>query len=178
MAQSVAAGTLPSTAEQIAEGSPRFKVRLAGVFYSLTILTGILSLVVSSRIVVPGDAASTAKNILEQESLFRWDFRSDLIATACYVVVTGVFYELFKPVSRSVSLIAAFFSLVCYRGSELSLSARALCGVAARGVLECIFAGAVARSRAHVSQAPRSGHQHRLGFFRILLPAPHYRCER
>ena len=36
----------------------------------------------------------------------------DLLAVLSYVVVTALFYELFKPVNRSVALIAAFFSLV------------------------------------------------------------------
>jgi hypothetical protein len=36
----------------------------------------------------------------------------DLLAIVSYVVVTALFYELFKPVSRSLALIAAFFSLV------------------------------------------------------------------
>src|ERR1700680_4909663 len=35
-----------------------------------------------------------------------------LIATACYVAVTALFYDLFKHVNRSLSLLAAFFSLV------------------------------------------------------------------
>jgi hypothetical protein len=35
-----------------------------------------------------------------------------LIATACYVTVTALFYGLFKPVNRTLSLLAAFFSLV------------------------------------------------------------------
>lgn len=41
-----------------------------------------------------------------------------LIATSCYLVVTLLFYDLFKPVNRSVSLLAAFFSLMgCAMGA-------------------------------------------------------------
>jgi hypothetical protein len=36
----------------------------------------------------------------------------DLLAIVSYVVVTALFYELFKPVNRSLALIAAFLSLV------------------------------------------------------------------
>jgi hypothetical protein len=98
--------------ERIAETSPRFKARIAGVFYLLTILTGGFALFVSGRLVVSGDAAATATNILAHEPLFRLGFASDLIATACYIAVTALFYNLFKPVNRSLSLLAAFFSLV------------------------------------------------------------------
>jgi hypothetical protein len=35
-----------------------------------------------------------------------------LVATAGYIALTALFYGLFKPVNRSLSLLAAFFSLV------------------------------------------------------------------
>ena len=98
--------------ERIAEASPRFKARIAGLFYLLTFLTGGVALLVSGRLVVHGDAAATATNILAHEPLFRLGFAADLIAVACYIAVTGLFYNLFKPVNRSLSLLAAFFSLV------------------------------------------------------------------
>jgi len=97
---------------RIAEASPRFKARMAGVFYLLTFLTGGISSFVGGRLVVSGDAAATGNNILAHQPLFRLGFAADLSVVACYIAVTALFYELFKPVSRSVSLLAAFFSLV------------------------------------------------------------------
>jgi Domain of unknown function (DUF4386) len=63
-------------------------------------------------LIVDGDAATTAHNILAHQPLFRLGLATGLIATALYVAVTALFYELFKPVNRSLSLLAAFFSLV------------------------------------------------------------------
>jgi len=97
--------------ERIAETSPRFKARMAGVFYFLTFLTGVVA-VPSFRLVVDSDAAATASNILAHEALFRLGFAALLINVAVYLAVTLLFYELFKPVNRSLSLLAAFFSLV------------------------------------------------------------------
>jgi hypothetical protein len=57
--------------ERIAEASPRFKARIAGVFYLLTILTGGFAVFVRGRFVVYGGAAATATNILAHEPLFR-----------------------------------------------------------------------------------------------------------
>jgi len=37
---------------------------------------------------------------------------TDLLEVACSFVVTALFYDLFKPVNRTVSLIAAFLSLI------------------------------------------------------------------
>jgi hypothetical protein len=99
--------------ERIAEASPRLKARLAGMFYLLTILTRMfVEIFVRNRLVVSGDAAATATNILAHEPLWRWAFAVDIIAFASYGALTALFYELFKPVNRSVSLAAAFFSLV------------------------------------------------------------------
>jgi len=107
-----------ATREQSAEASSAFKARIAGVFYLLVFLTGGFALFAGGRFVVPGDAAATATNILTHESSFRFGLAANLIATAFYIVVTALFYELFKPVNRSVSLLAAFFSLVgCATGS-------------------------------------------------------------
>jgi hypothetical protein len=99
--------------ERIAEASPQFKARMAGVFYLLTTLTRMfVEIFVRNRLVVSDDAAATATNILAHESLWRWGFASDIIAFASYVALTALLYELFKSVNRSLSLVAAFFSLV------------------------------------------------------------------
>jgi hypothetical protein len=99
--------------EQIAEASPRFKARIAGVFYLLTILARMfVEIFVRNRLVVPDEAAATATNILAHEPLWRWGFAADIIAFASYVTLTALLYELFKPVNRSLSLVAAFVSLV------------------------------------------------------------------
>ena len=94
------------------EASTRSKARVAGFFYFLLFPFGALSLLARSGIVVKGDAAATAAGLLSHETSFRLGVAGDLLAIVSYVVVTALFYELFKPVNRSVALIAAFFSLV------------------------------------------------------------------
>src|SRR5262249_6703590 len=68
--------------------------------------------VVIARFVVPGDAAATAANVLANETLFRLWFAAALLAVACHVAYTVLFYDLFKPVNRSIALLAASVSLV------------------------------------------------------------------
>ena len=102
----------PVTMERIAEASLRPRARITGVVYLLYFLTAIIGEFFLRGLVVDGDAAATANNILAHESLFRLGLATGLISTAFYVAVTALFYDLFKAVSRSLSLLAAFFSLV------------------------------------------------------------------
>lgn len=76
--------------QRIAEASPQFRARTAGVVYLITFLSGGLALFVHGRL---GLAAG-------------------LIAGASYIAVTLLFYGIFKPVSRRLSLLAASISLV------------------------------------------------------------------
>jgi len=82
------------TMERIAATSPRLKARIIGVFYLLTILTGIFAQgFVSGRLVVDGDAAATATNILTHRGLFQWGFAVYLIEMACNIAMTALFYS-------------------------------------------------------------------------------------
>jgi len=99
--------------ERIAETSPRFKARMAGVFQLLEALTAASpGVFVLGRLVVSGNAAATAANILGHERLFWVGFASSLIGVACHIAWAFLMYELLKPVNRSVSLLAAFVILV------------------------------------------------------------------
>ncbi len=64
--------------------------RIAGGCYLVTFLTGSMSLFVSGRL----------------------GFATNLIAAISYVAVTVLFYGLFKPVNRNLSLVAAAVSLL------------------------------------------------------------------
>src|SRR5205814_7771341 len=98
--------------QHITKTSPRFLARMAGLFFLLTILGGIFAQgFVSERLIVFGDAAATATNILTHKSLFQLGFTVYLIEMACQIAITALFYDLLKPVSRSVSLVAAFLGL-------------------------------------------------------------------
>jgi hypothetical protein len=98
--------------DRTVEASPRPRARITGVVYLLYFLTAVLAVFLIRGLVVSGDAAATANNILAHERLFRLSVAVGLIGTALYIAVTVRFYGLFKPVNKTVSSLAAFFSLV------------------------------------------------------------------
>jgi Domain of unknown function (DUF4386) len=86
---------------------------LAGLLYLVVIACGLFGVgFVQGSLIVSGDAGATANNIIASESLYRLGFAAQLVMYACYIGVTVIFYDLFKPASRSVSLFALSFSLV------------------------------------------------------------------
>jgi hypothetical protein len=97
---------------RIPQASPRLMARIAGVFYLLTILTGIFAQAfISERLIVFSDAAATATNILTNKTYFQLGFTVYLIEMASQIVMTALFYVLLKPAGKSISLVAAFLGL-------------------------------------------------------------------
>jgi len=80
--------------------SPNLKARIAGIFYLLTFLTGGFALLVRSRV---GVAAGLAAGV-------------------CYIAVTLIFYDLFKPVDKRLSFLAAAVSAVGIAVGPLGLT--------------------------------------------------------
>jgi hypothetical protein len=99
--------------ERRAEGSPRCLARMAGVFQLLEATTATFGqVIVLGKLVVVGNAAATAANILRHERLFWLGFASCLMGVVFHLAWALLFYELFKPVNRRLSLFAAFVILV------------------------------------------------------------------
>ena len=87
--------------------------RLAGALYLGTIVFGLFAELGSrGALIVGSDAAATARAILADEPLFRAGIAADLAMLACYVGVTALFLDLFRPVHAGVSRMAAAFSLI------------------------------------------------------------------
>ena len=93
--------------------SNRKTARFAGILYLIIIVCAGFSegYVRSNLILVPGDATATANNIMAFEWIFRIAFASDLIAFLSDIGMAVLLYVLLKPVSKTLSLMAAFFRL-------------------------------------------------------------------
>ncbi len=93
--------------ERIAETSSRPRARITGAVYLLYFLTAV-----------------SAETFVGRGRLVAYD-AVNLIAFAFYIAVTLLFYYMFKPVNKSLSLLAAFFSLAGCANDLLGLFNRA-----------------------------------------------------
>jgi hypothetical protein len=93
--------------------SPQVYARIGGMLYLLIIVSGMVGeVVVRGKLVVSGDAATTAHNIAASPLLWRVGIASDLIMHVCDVPLMLIFYVLLKPVNKPLALLAVLFNLV------------------------------------------------------------------
>jgi hypothetical protein len=89
--------------QRIAKLSPRFRARMAGVLYLLSVVTAACTeLFLRGRLNVAGG----------------------LVANAGMAAVTLILYTIFKPVNRRLALLAAFFNFVGLTFEALRLNPR------------------------------------------------------
>jgi hypothetical protein len=89
--------------ERIVQASPRTRARLTGVVYLLFFLTAIVGAALTP---------ATANDTMAHQASFRWGFALTMISTAFYVALVGLFYQLFKNVTRTIAVLAALFGVV------------------------------------------------------------------
>jgi uncharacterized protein DUF4386 len=98
---------------RVAGVRPIVLARATGALYLLTILTGTFAQgFIAERLIVPGDAAATATSVLAHRRLFQTGFTIYLVEMTCQIVSTVLFYELLRPVDRTISLMTAVIGLV------------------------------------------------------------------
>src|SRR5262245_40055059 len=89
----------------IATMSPRLMARMAGGSGFLKFMTATVGQVfVLGTLVVTGNAEATAANIVTHQPLLVFGFGVSLVALASQLARALLFYHLFRPVSRPVSL--------------------------------------------------------------------------
>ena len=86
--------------------------RLAGFLILLiAVLAPFSILYLPSTLIVPGDAAATASNVMASEGLFRLGIVVDSVVVLLEIVVIAILYVLLRPVNRTLALVAAFARL-------------------------------------------------------------------
>jgi len=94
------------------EPAQQTAAKVAGFLYLFTMVTASFAeFYARGRLIVSGDAARTARNIVASERLFRIGAVSNLITFAAVVPLVVALYVVLQPINRSVALLAAFWRL-------------------------------------------------------------------
>src|SRR5438105_2652266 len=111
--------------------------RIAGAVYLSMVVTGPFSLIyVPSKLIVRGNAAATADNILAHQTLFNLAILADLVGQVIFICLAIALYKLLSGVNKTwaglmvafilVSAAVGFFNtlndiaaLILFRGADL-----------------------------------------------------------
>lgn len=89
--------------------------RLAGLLYLVAMATGLFAefyVHFPSALVVSGDIAKTASNIVANERLYRIGIANNIITFAIDVVLIWALFILLRTINRNLAVLAAFFRII------------------------------------------------------------------
>ena len=110
----------------------RIAARIAGFMYLfLGALAAFAEFYVRSGVIVSGDIALTAHNLIISDRLFRIGIACDLFGGACNAILAVAFYTLLRHVSSPLALLAAFWRV----GESVILGHMTLNGMTALDIL-------------------------------------------
>ena len=85
--------------------------RMAGFLYLIYMVTHIISDILRDSLIVPGNAATTASNIMAHEGLFTITVVGDLLAATLFFLTAWALYVLLKPVNKDLALLFLLLNL-------------------------------------------------------------------
>jgi hypothetical protein len=92
--------------------STKKAARIAGALYLVNGVTGFFGIIyVPSKLIISGNVAATANNILASETLFRLGIASELICAVEFIFLLWVLYRLLAGVSKTHASLMVFWGL-------------------------------------------------------------------
>ncbi|HEX4965697.1 MAG TPA: DUF4386 domain-containing protein [Thermoanaerobaculia bacterium] len=89
---------------------PRLLARVAGAFYVIITASALFAyMYVRRQVIIPGDMAQTATNILAHERLYRLGFSAAVVTVLCNPPMGFILYELLKIVNPRIALLSLVF---------------------------------------------------------------------
>jgi len=93
--------------------SPQVYARIAGSLYLIIIIAGALGQIfIRGKLIVAGDAAATAGNLMASQSLWRIGIAGDLLMHVFDIPLMLALYLLLKPVNKNLAVSAVLFNLI------------------------------------------------------------------
>jgi hypothetical protein len=88
------------------------KARIAGLLYLSVIVFGVFAQLIRMNLIVAGDAAATAENIMDNEFLYRISFASDILMITSFILLPFAFYKIFGKLNKNLATLVVVFVLV------------------------------------------------------------------
>ena len=85
--------------------------RMAGFLYLVYIVSATLADVIGRSMIVYGDAATTAKNVVASAAQFQIGFVTDLVSGVLFLLTAWALYVLLRPVDRHLALLFLMLNL-------------------------------------------------------------------
>ncbi|HEY2445819.1 MAG TPA: DUF4386 domain-containing protein [Rhizomicrobium sp.] len=93
--------------------SPQYLARWIGILLLISLAFGSFGeMVVPAQLMVAGNAAATASNILHHQTLFRLSLAAYMVEGLCDATLTALLYLLLRPAGRELALIALLMRIV------------------------------------------------------------------
>jgi len=92
--------------------SQRKAARVAGLLYLMNAVFAIVGVIARSSLVVPGDAVTTANNIMANELVYQFSFMSNVIMMLVGVFLPLALYVVLKQVDKSYSALFVILLLI------------------------------------------------------------------
>lgn len=90
-------------------------VHLTGLLYLLVIIgAGFSQGYVRANLIAPGDAVTTATNIIDQADLFRLGLVTDLLAFLLDAIISVLFYLMFRPYNKLLAMVSSALRLLAH----------------------------------------------------------------
>jgi hypothetical protein len=93
--------------------STKKTARIAGLLYLVNGVTGFFSIIyIPNKLIVSGNAAATANNVLASEGLFRLGIVSELVCAAEFIFLVWVLYRLLGAVNKTHASLMVILAIV------------------------------------------------------------------
>ncbi len=103
------------------ESSPQLYARLGGALYLTLMGLGIFAEALRDKLIVSGNPAATAANLVANDWLWRLGIGSEFVALICATALAMIYFVLLRPVSRELNLLATFLRLVAIAVQALAV---------------------------------------------------------
>ena len=99
--------------QRMTKTSPKAKGRMTGACYLAIFVAGVIySSLIPNTLLLDNNDVATIKHIVLHQTAFWAGFPFLLLVVALRLILMLLFYELFKPVNKSISLLAVYFNIV------------------------------------------------------------------